>query len=146
MNDQFLTTNHLLPEQGFIIQRRWGRGHSPPLKNIILQFRSKQSSVMQDFSSSSMFESQVSPLRCLSHPYKLIQNICSVSSKCVITQSMSIFNNNSLVPCTKSLLKIISRQSPGGSTVKPPIMDPPRSGQPLYSGQRLFCGLKLLQY
>ena len=29
-------------------------------------------------------------------------------------------------------------------TVEPPITDPPRSGQPLYSGQKLCYGLKLL--
>ena len=27
------------------------------------------------------------------------------------------------------------------ATVEPPITDPPRSGQPLHSGQRLCCGL-----
>ena len=32
----------------------------------------------------------------------------------------------------------------GGCTVEPPITDTPRSGQPLYSGQTLCCGLKLL--
>ena len=31
-------------------------------------------------------------------------------------------------------------------TVKPPIMDPPRSRQPLYSGQTLCYRLKLLYY
>ena len=56
------------------------------------------------------------------------------------------WNYGKIVP--RSFAALYSKQNSHdiivSGTVEPPIMDPPRSGQPLYSGQTLCYRLRLL--
>ena len=81
----------------------------------------------------------------LHHMYKAEANWPTANNCCsIVWKRLSTHCQSSYIGNCNICMKGMNSWREHHSTVEPPITDPPRSGQPLYSGQTMCYGLKLL--